>query len=141
MRALIAALVLGTTPLVVGCASAAATAGPPSAAALMSKLGCTSLGTDSNAIATNYTVAYLQGGYLKGQPQGPNTLCPADDIVTFRSNGDENKWLASYNQAMVSENSCASAVIGKLWAAPMSGAGDPRPIQSKLGGKDWNGGC
>ena len=138
MRTLTAALVVGGAALMVGCGSAAA---PPSAAALMGKLGCTSLGTDSNAIATNYTVAYMQGGYLKGDPQCSNTLCPAEDIVTFRSVSDENKWLAAYNQAVVSENSCASAVIGKLWAAPMLGAGDPNPIQAKLGGKGWNGGC
>ena len=134
MRTLIAALIAGGTALMVGCGSAAAPPRPPSAAALISKLGCTSLGTDNNAIATNYTVAYIQSGYLKGEPQGPNTLCPAEDIVTFRSTNDENKWLAAYNQAIVSENSCASAVIGKLWAVPMSGAGDPTPIQAKLGG-------
>jgi hypothetical protein len=141
MRTPIAALVVGATALMVGCGSAAAPLSPPSAAALMAKLGCTSLGTDGNAIATNYTVAYMQAGWLKDDPQGPSTLCPAEAIVTFRSVSDENKWLAAYNQAVVSENSCASAVIGKLWAAPMSGAGNPTPIQIKLGGKGWSGGC
>lgn len=139
MRMLVAALVVCGTVLMVGCGSAPP--GPPSATALIAKLGCTSLGTDNNAIATNYTMAYEQAGYLKGEPEGSNTLCPAEDIVTFPSASDQNKWLAAYNQAVVSENSCASAVIGKLWAAPMNGAGDPTPIQAKLGGKDWNGGC
>ena len=67
---------------------------PPSASALLAKLGCTSLGTDSNAIATNYTIAYIQTGYLKGEPGSSNTLCPATDVATFQSSSNQNKWLA-----------------------------------------------
>ena len=83
----------------------------------------------------------MQSGYLKGEPQGPNALCPAEDIVTFRSISVENKWLAAYNQAIVSENSCASAVIGTLWAAPMIGAGNPTPDPGQAGRQELNGGA
>ena len=73
MRILIAALVVGGTVLIVGCGSAAA---PPGAAALMAKLGCTSLGTDTDAIATNYTVAYNAERLSEGRASGSQRAVP-----------------------------------------------------------------
>jgi hypothetical protein len=104
----------------------------PRADSLITKLGCQSLGTDSSPVASQYTVAYIR----------TNFPCSADDVVTFATSANESKWLTAYSAAMVSENSCASAVIGNLWAAPYSGGnGGPQSIQSALGGKDWAGGC
>jgi hypothetical protein len=104
----------------------------PNADSLIAKLGCESIGTDIQSVASQYTVAYLQ----------TSLPCPADDVVTFATEANENSWLTAYSAASVSEDSCANAVIGNLWVAPYTnGNGGPQDIQSAIGGKDWSGGC
>ena len=112
---------------------------PPSAAAIIHKLGCVSLGTDTSPVASQYTIADDQ---VAGSSDG-TVLCTSAsviDVVTFPSSVDENKWLDAYSSYGSSVSSCVSAVIGPLWAVTY-GPGDSQPIVGRLGGKDWSGGC
>jgi hypothetical protein len=113
---------------------------PPSAKAIIHKLGCFNLGTDTSPVASQYTVTQDR---VAGSSDG-TVLCTSaavEDVVTFPSSADESKWLDAFSSSGASENSCVSAVIGPLWAVTAFGAEDMQPIIRRLGGKNWSGGC
>ena len=68
------------------------------------------------------------------------TSAAVEDVVTFTSRVNENKWLDAYSSYGSSLSSCVDAVIGPLWAVSY-GPGSPQPIITRLGRKDWSGGC
>ena len=109
---------------------------PPSAASLARRMGCQVTGP-GQAVASQYTAQDLS-------VTGPMP-CQAGEIWTFRSQGDEARWLTAYSAYGSSVSSCLYMITGPLWAVSLTGNADgiisAAQVQHRIGGKPWQGGC